>query len=211
MKNSTSDKNAFLNIFSFLKRKKYLARIVYISIFIIIIFVILNLILSKFETRGKIISYSIKGEEITIEGTLNNIPDNSYVWIAVQVNNELWPKEKNIPPTYSKWKRIVYGSPKVEFALVLLTVSSEGNNYIKSWINKCKADDNWPGIELNMIPGMDTLDIMTSSETVSKATLNDRIRFWIQIVCIPILVVIINGIFNIIIAIITNNRKPTDD
>lgn len=111
--------------------------------------------------KGEIASYVINDEEITIEGTLNNIPTNSYIWVAIQIDNNLWPKELNIPISNSKWRGIIFGIPKEEFAIVLLMVGSEGNVYIKSWVEECKANNDWPGIEQSLIPGIKVLDIKT--------------------------------------------------
>lgn len=100
-------------------------------------------------------------ESIDVTGTLENIPQDHYIWLAVQKGNHLWPKEAQISTTMKKWQvRIYEGGLNQKFSLVLLMVKENGNKFIKSWIDTCKVNNDWSGMALTEIPELTILDIV---------------------------------------------------
>lgn len=83
------------------------------------------------------------------EGTLSDIPDDQQVWLAVQVGNLLYPKERGIPAGDEHWLRqsIEAGEPPGgKFSVVLLRVGPEGQRQIEGWLARGERGGGFPGL-----------------------------------------------------------------
>jgi hypothetical protein len=95
----------------------------------------------------------------TAKGTLSGIPQDRFVWLAVQVNDLLWPKQQISPAQDGSWVREVYeGGTTKRFSLVLLMIGDEGQNQIEQWIHHGESTSDWPGLE--NIPDASQLDVV---------------------------------------------------
>ena len=76
-----------------------------------------------------------------------NIPIDNYVWLAVKIEGNIWPK-KQINPPYKAWLEQIeeYGNEK-KFGLILMVVNNASHQKILSWQKIRKEDQNWSPIE----------------------------------------------------------------
>ncbi len=84
----------------------------------------------------------------TAEGTLADIADDQHVWLVVQSNGLLFPKEPEIDPQ-PHWimQSIETGVPAGgRFSLILLMVGSEGQHQIQAWLERGRATGAYPGL-----------------------------------------------------------------
>jgi hypothetical protein len=94
---------------------------------------------------------------IAVEGTLSRIPSGHHAWIAVQIGDLLFPKERVIPSTDQRWTvDIVEGGnpPNGRFSVILLMVDGAGNQRIMDWLGQA----DYSG--LRSIPGSVRLDVV---------------------------------------------------
>ncbi|HEX7058663.1 MAG TPA: hypothetical protein VF176_02300 [Solirubrobacterales bacterium] len=96
------------------------------------------------------------------EGMLANIPDEDRVWLAVRVGNRFYPKPPEINPNETHWSRefVEAGQlPEERFSLVLLRVSSEGQDQLEDWLASGASTGSFEG--LPQISGSTELDSAT--------------------------------------------------
>ena len=96
---------------------------------------------------------------IRVEGTLRGIPEDHYVWLAVQVGNLQWPKEE-INRGDQEWQKFINENEEAgkRFSIVLLKVDRDGHASIQSWINDGNRTRSYPGFE--KVPGSEILDVV---------------------------------------------------
>jgi hypothetical protein len=116
------------------------------------------------EPVGRILSPR-SGEAVprgfTVEGTLSAIPQDNHVWVAVQVDNLLFPKEPEIPAQDRRWSQQVVEAgltPGATFSLALFMVNELGQRAIEDWIERGVRRDGFAGLE--GIPGSVKLDVV---------------------------------------------------
>lgn len=83
------------------------------------------------------------------------------MWVAVQSDNLLFPKQPEIPRRDRRWRQQVVhtGTPSGEtFALALLEVGAEGQRLIEDWLGRGKDTKRFPGLE--ELPGR-KLDVVS--------------------------------------------------
>ena len=100
----------------------------------------------------------------SVSGTLENIPGDRHVWLAVQVDNLYWPKKK-INSQNRKWLvTLDEGGPSGKpFAIALLMAGRAGNARIEKWLRAgetAPGGPSFPGLELQKIPGSAILDVV---------------------------------------------------
>lgn len=94
-----------------------------------------------------------------VSGTLENIPADHQVWLAVKIGNLLWPKEPMILSSDRRWSiRVVEGGSPGVFSISLLLVSKKGQKVIKNWLENGRRTGNYPGMD--KIAGSSCLDIV---------------------------------------------------
>jgi hypothetical protein len=101
--------------------------------------------------------------EFTVSGTLSHIPKDEHVWIAVQVGNNLYPKEPEIDSSSDHFSEQIVegGNPSGgRLAVVLLKVEPEGQSKVEDWLSALRRGEEPPG--LATIPGAQVLDAVAS-------------------------------------------------
>lgn len=98
------------------------------------------------------------GTTFEVRGTASEIPEAHALWIAVQVDNLLWPKIR-VPDTRGTFMVTVSeeGERDRRFALALLVVSPRGARFIARWLEEGGRTGDFPGIA--SIPGTSVLDV----------------------------------------------------
>jgi hypothetical protein len=89
----------------------------------------------------------------TVEGTLPHIPFWGAVWLAVRVNDKVWPKEE-IPQSESSWHLdlVLDENTDEPFELVLLKVGPFGNRRIRRWFARGDEGNHFPGLSAKDFP-----------------------------------------------------------
>lgn len=110
-------------------------------------------------TRGRI-SSPMDGERVasspsgfTAGGTISEVPRGRHAWLAVEVNNLLFPKEPEIRDR--NWTVEVFEQAD-RFSLVLLMVDPRQHRKIEEWFRRGERGGGFPGLAL---PGSVRLDV----------------------------------------------------
>lgn len=133
--------------------------------------VIAALVQRRRDQGGRILSPT-KGEELPRKflaiGELAAIPRSRHVWLAVRIDDLIFPKEPEISSKDLRWAHDVFegGNPPV-FSLALLLVNREGQREIRKWLREGAPKNSYPG--LNSIPGSMQLDIVPGLKFREKA------------------------------------------
>jgi uncharacterized protein YjbI with pentapeptide repeats len=95
-------------------------------------------------------------EKITVRGKISQWQREWHLWLAVEKENLIWPKDPEVPVTgpNSEWAVTVYEEgthPDSELTLVLYLVEDEGHQWIRDWLSIGNATGTFPG--LIKIPG----------------------------------------------------------
>jgi hypothetical protein len=100
------------------------------------------------------------GRAFTAEGTLAAIPPDRHVWLAVQVDNLLFPKEPEIPRQDRRWSvQVVEGGDAAQgFSLALLMVDADGQREIDRWLRRGRRRGDYQGLE--RVTGAAKLDVV---------------------------------------------------
>jgi hypothetical protein len=122
--------------------------------------------LSSIETKGEIVqpkTGQTVERKFQVSGSLNNVPPEYHVWIAVEINTLLWFKEPEIHKSDKKWSVTITengNSPNGVLSIILILVSPEGQKIIKNWFSKGLNTGDYPGFKISEIPGASRLDIV---------------------------------------------------
>ena len=103
----------------------------------------------------------VVGRSFKVGGRLANIPEGYHVWLVVEIENLLWPKEPEIPSSDRRWSRkVVEGGnpPGGIFSLSLQQVPPKGQRFVLDWLRHGSRTGDYPG--LDSIPGAIRLDIV---------------------------------------------------
>lgn len=88
--------------------------------------------------------------KFTTKGILQNIPNGKHVWLAIKVDDNIWPK-KEINKDNRAWTEIIeeYGDTR-EFSLIIFIVDQESNIKINKWIKEREQGNYWSPIDKNI-------------------------------------------------------------
>jgi hypothetical protein len=103
-----------------------------------------------------------------VEGSVENLPRDNGLWLAVKVGDLFWPKVPKINLKKSNWSMSVTSRwsltiseggtpPGGRFTVVLLSTTSSANEEIDKWFD----EGVYSGIPKNKIPGIVELDEVT--------------------------------------------------
>jgi hypothetical protein len=120
--------------------------------------------------RGKYSVDSVKGEisspvasqsvprAFRSAGTVNDVGSTVHLWLAVEVNGLIWPKEGQIIPDESgSWTAMVFEDGATDlFSLSLLAADSPAHKKIEAWLNSGKKSGTYR--ELTSLPGTRRVD-----------------------------------------------------
>ena len=81
--------------------------------------------------------------KFSAKGTLENIPDETFVWLAIKIGDDIWPKKEiqNKDQTFIETIE-EYGDTDT-FNLVLIALNLETNKKINEWHTKRIQESNW--------------------------------------------------------------------
>lgn len=114
-----------------------------------------------------------------VVGTLSAIPRDHYVWVVVQIGNELFPKTPEVGSGGGKWTRefLECGNPpEGRFSLVLLMVNAAAEKRITTWVSQGKQNGfpGFAGIEgssnLDVVPSLVLSDPVTAPDCATSGT-----------------------------------------
>ncbi|MFZ0818238.1 MAG: hypothetical protein WAM78_22110 [Candidatus Sulfotelmatobacter sp.] len=91
-------------------------------------------------------------------GKVSGVGTDMHLWLAVEVNNHIWPKEREIHMLADgSWKTVVYEDGATDkFSLSLLSANAEAEKQINQWIEAGKKTGQYT--DLVGIPGTERLD-----------------------------------------------------
>ena len=91
-------------------------------------------------------------------GKASGLGQDTHLWLAIEVNNHIWPKEREIHTLADgSWKTVVYEDGATDkFSLSLLSANAEAEKQINQWIEAGKKTGQYT--ELLGIPGTERLD-----------------------------------------------------
>jgi hypothetical protein len=104
-----------------------------------------------------------------VSGVLANVPNDRQIWLAVEKNNLVWPKEPNISSADRKWSRAINENEitgKGTFSLSLFCVPPKGQKVFENWFENGKRTGEYPG--LKEIKGAFRLDIVNNLKLVPE-------------------------------------------
>jgi hypothetical protein len=90
-------------------------------------------------------------------GTANNVGKGVYLWLAVEINGRIWPKDGRVTVDRNgQWNQSVFedGHPD-QFALSLWAANSDANVQLRAWLVRGQQTGVYP--ELLPLPGMKRL------------------------------------------------------
>jgi hypothetical protein len=100
-----------------------------------------------------------------VSGELSDIPRGYQIWLAVEKENLIWPKEPMISPNDHRWSRMIKENslPLGEsFSLSLLCVSPKGQTMIEKWFAQGALTVEYPGLkEIEEISRLDIVNRIT--------------------------------------------------
>lgn len=90
---------------------------------------------------------------ITCEGTARNIAKPCTLWLMVEVDNQIWPKEGQIQlDRYGKWRATIFeDGHSEEFSIGLYVATQAATDNIRRWLEVGRMTGNYPG--MRGIPG----------------------------------------------------------
>jgi hypothetical protein len=106
------------------------------------------------------ISHPSDGDIVTprfeASGTAHNVGRDVRLWLVVEVNGRMWPKEGTVTVEDADWKQSVRedGRPD-QFWLSLWAASPDANVHIRSWVEHGQRTGVYP--EFTPVPGMKRL------------------------------------------------------
>lgn len=82
------------------------------------------------------------------------------LWLAVEINGRIWPKESLILiENDGSWRKIIFEEgASGDFSLSLFAADAKGNKHIQAWLDRCNQFGTYP--ELRRTPGMIRLDMV---------------------------------------------------
>ena len=92
----------------------------------------------------------------------NHVPQDHHLWLVSGIGDRLWPKVE------VKWKNCVWRTEFSEddnpsdgrFAIRLIEVAAEGNDFIQHWLSSCSESNSYPGLLPEDIPGVNSRHIV---------------------------------------------------
>ena len=83
-----------------------------------------------------------------VKGTIERLPPDFHLWLAVEIGNLAWPKEPEMTITGTSWSGNV--CPEVPpsngaWSLSLYMVNSEGHQEIRRWLKDGQRTGDYPG------------------------------------------------------------------
>jgi hypothetical protein len=93
----------------------------------------------------------------TASGSAQNIGKRIYLWLTVEIDDKIWPKESRLfVDIHGQWSQPVFEDGDVnQFGLSLWAVNSEADRKLQAWLDQGNRTRVFP--ELRPLPGMKRL------------------------------------------------------
>lgn len=88
---------------------------------------------------------------IIAEGAVTSLPENAWLWLAVEIGSLKWPKEPGVFVSGNSWTGEAYEGgqpPDGRFSLCLYVTGKTGHQQIKRWLQNGKRTNDYPGISV---------------------------------------------------------------
>jgi hypothetical protein len=101
------------------------------------------------------------GDTFPCSGSASVPQPDVHLWLAVEIEGRIWPKERELTVTDESWTRTVFEEGTNEtFALSLFAANPEAHRYLKTWLASCDKQGKYP--ELRRTAGMIRLSRVTA-------------------------------------------------
>lgn len=93
---------------------------------------------------------SMVGRTIKCSGSVSNLSRDQHLWLIVEVNEKLWPKEGSVQPQKDgSWVHTIFEDPPKEregglFSIALYVVNSEAHQRIQNWLDSGRSTHQYP-------------------------------------------------------------------
>lgn len=104
----------------------------------------------------------VVGNKIYCSGRVKNMASNLHLWLAVEIDGHIWPKEGEIivanGESWHKWHKKIYedGATGSPFSISLYVADDNVNRQIRNWLDECDKSGNYP--ESKKFPGLVRVD-----------------------------------------------------
>lgn len=90
-------------------------------------------------------------------GSATNVPPNMHLWLAVEANGLIWPKEGEVHIDKDRWGATVFedGATK-RFSIALLIATPEADKFIRKWLDEGRRNKG-EYAEMRGIPGTERI------------------------------------------------------
>jgi hypothetical protein len=138
---------------------------------VVVLAPLLGYIVTDVHARRSLSSNTVQGLRATIDdpsrnqtvlrtihcsGSVIGVRPNMRLWLAVETNDFIWPKEGGVRTDRDRWSATIFedGATK-KFSLALLVANPEADRFIRKWLD----DGRRTGVyaELKGIPGADRI------------------------------------------------------
>jgi hypothetical protein len=94
------------------------------------------------------------GRTIAAAGHVSGLDESTYLWIAIEVDDRIWPKEGRLSiNNQHQWNQEVYEDGKAdEFSLSLWAVNLDADRKLRAWLESGNQSGTFP--ELRRLAGM---------------------------------------------------------
>ena len=114
----------------------------------------------------------VAGAEIVnpfnVSGTAEGLRDGEHLWLAVRVNQHLWPKVPELKVSGTRWESQIRedGRPLGRsFTIVVLLADRAAQETILGWHQRGDETGDFPGLQVDALGGARILDSVTVSRS----------------------------------------------
>ncbi|HVT13777.1 MAG TPA: hypothetical protein VHE55_16045 [Fimbriimonadaceae bacterium] len=87
------------------------------------------------------------GVDIACSGTARGLAKRTHLWLAVEFNDIIWPKEKELLPKSGRWSYIIRDIGVGDFKIVLIAANARAHAEIQDWLDISNERNEWPGLK----------------------------------------------------------------
>lgn len=107
--------------------------------------------LSRVSGTIAIANENRSGNTLAISGTATGVYSGIHLWLVVEVNNRIWPKEGEIIINEDEtWNKTIFeeGTTK-EFSLALYAMNAQADKAVRQWFDDCDRTGNYSELRRN--------------------------------------------------------------
>jgi hypothetical protein len=93
---------------------------------------------------------------IHCSGSATNIPPNMHLWLVIEANGFIWPKEGEVHIDKDRWSATIFeDGVSNQFSVALLIANPEADKFIREWLEQGKRKGKYARIKV--IPGTERI------------------------------------------------------